>query len=132
MKSSTLLVLTVSYLAITSPPLLIGCIDDGTTGTSASSSGSTTGDAGTTTNAKACDDTCTALANAEVACGDGDFAAEKASAISQLAGGNCNNVTIMDVTSLYNQCIPSFSTISCDDLANGRLDYTCAGQIIKQ
>lgn len=129
MKSSTFLVLVVGYLAATCPPLLVGCIDDGTTdGTSSSSSGSTTGDAGTTTSAKACDDTATALANAQVRCGDGDFAALKSTAISQLAGGNCNNVSVRDQTQLYSGCIPSFSTISCDDLENGRLDPTCAEQ----
>lgn len=130
MKSSSLLVLCVSYLAITCPPLLIGCIDDGTSGTStSSSSGSTSGDAGTTASSQECDDLATAYANAEVRCGQGDFAALKSSFIASVAGGDCRKAIIREPVQLESTCVPSLSSISCDDLLNARVDPSCAQQI---
>ena len=129
MKSSTLLVLCVAYLAITCPPLLIGCIDDGTTGTSSSSGTSTSADAGTTAAYQECDDLATSYANAEVRCAQGDFAALKSSFISSVSGGDCRKAIIREPLQLETTCVPSLASISCDDLANARVDPSCAQQI---
>lgn len=116
---------------------LAGCIDDGTGSSSSSSSstsstgGSADGGTGVTAAGQACLDTATALANAEVRCGQGDFAAQKVAAINALAGGDCNAVTIRSESQLRSMCIPSLGVIGCSDLLNGRLDPSCAEQIVR-
>jgi hypothetical protein len=114
---------------------LVGCITtDGTgtsSGTSASSSGSSTADSGATTAAgKACLDTADAYATAAARCG-GTYAAEHTAFIQNLAGGDCNSVSIRNETELRTQCFPSLTRIPCADLTNNRVDPSCAEQIIR-
>jgi len=102
-------------------------------GTTASSSGGTAdsgADGSVTAAGQACLDTADAYAAAAMRCG-GDPVAEKKSFINNLANGDCNAVAIRDEAQLRSGCIPSFSTISCDDLTNQRFDPTCAEQIIR-
>ena len=116
---------------------LLGCLPLDNTGTSSGSASSTggststdAGDGGTTVAGKACLDTATAFATAAQRCG-GDYAAERAAFIRDLANGDCDAVSIRNETELRGQCIPSFSTISCADLTQQRFAPSCAEQIIR-
>lgn len=129
----TIALLAGPVLAVT----LIACLPLDNTGTSsgsASSSGGTTADAGeggaNTTAGLACLDTATAFATAAKRCG-GDYDAERAAFIRDLASGDCNLVSIRNEAELRSQCIPSFSTISCANLTNQRFAPSCAEQIIR-
>jgi hypothetical protein len=108
----------------------------GTSSGSASSSGGSSsgttdgGEGGTTTAGLACLDTATAFATAAKRCG-GDYDAERAAFIRDLANGDCNAVSIRNEAELRSQCIPSFGTISCADLTNQRFAPSCAEQIIR-
>jgi hypothetical protein len=120
---------------------LLGCLPTEGGGTSSSSggtsgsSGSTgdggsSGDAGTTTAGKACLDTASAFATAAQRCG-GDYDAERAAFIRDLANGDCDAVSIRNETELRSGCIPSFARISCSDLMQQRFAPSCAEQIIR-
>jgi len=118
---------------------LLACLPLDNTGSSsgsASSSGGSSGsaadggEAGTTTAGLACLDTATAFATAAKRCG-GDYEAERAAFIRDLANGDCNSVSIRNESELRTQCIPSFRTISCADLTNQRFAPSCAEQIIR-
>jgi hypothetical protein len=116
---------------------VLGCAPgDGTgtsSGTSASSSGSsgTSGDASVNTLAgQACLDMAASFATAAQRCG-GNYDAERAAFIRDLAGGDCNSVSIRAEAELRRQCLPSFSRITCDALRNQRFDPSCAEQIIR-
>jgi hypothetical protein len=105
---------------------------DGST-SSSSSSGTVAVDSGDSSPAvtaatQACLDEATAYATAAMRCG-GDFNAEHQSFINDIAGGDCTKVSILDVNELETGCLPTFTTISCDDLMNARFDPTCANQI---
>lgn len=129
-------------VALCAAPLLslslLACLPLDNTGTSsgsASSSGGSSatadgGEGGTTTAGIACLDTATAYATAAKRCG-GDYDAERAAFIRDLANGDCNAVSIRNEAELRSQCIPSFSTISCADLTNQRFAPGCAEQIIR-
>jgi hypothetical protein len=127
--------IALGFLAVVA---LDGCLpQDGTgtsSGTSASSggtSGTASGDAGATTTAgKACLDTAAAYATAAKRCG-GNYDAEYAAFIRDLANGDCNSVDIRNETELRTQCFPSLARILCDDLKNNRVDPSCAEQIIR-
>jgi hypothetical protein len=111
--------------------VLAGCLPPEGTGTS-TSSGSTAadgGDGGAVTRAgQACLDTATAFAGAAKRCG-GNFDAERAAFIRDIAGGDCNSVTIRNETELRTMCFPAFKTISCADLTQQRFSPSCAEQI---
>lgn len=114
---------------------ILGCIGQDGTGTSGGSSSGTSGssnaDAGaTTTEGKACADTAAAYATAAQRCGS-DYEAERKAFIRDLAGGDCDAVSIRNESELRSQCIPSFSRISCADLKNARFVPACAGQILR-
>ena len=119
---------------------LIACLPLDNTGTSSGSASSTGGSSGSTadggeggantTAGLACLDTATAFATAAKRCG-GDYDAERAAFIRDLANGDCNLVSIRNETELRSRCIPSFSTISCADLTNQRFAPSCAEQIIR-
>jgi hypothetical protein len=115
--------------------LMTGCLPQDGTGTSSSSTSSSssggTTDASTSTLAgKACLDTADAFATAAKRCG-GNYDTEYAAFIRDLAGGNCNDVSIRNETELRTQCLPSFQVIACDALANQRFAPSCAEQIIR-
>ncbi len=105
----------------------------GSASSSGGSSGSTSdgGEGGTTTAGLACLDTANAFATAAKRCG-GNYESERAAFIRDLAGGDCNAVSIRNETELRSQCIPTFSTISCADLTNQRFAPGCAEQIIRK
>lgn len=114
---------------------ILGCIEQPGTGTSggssSSSSGSSDADGGATTAAgKACLDLAAAIATAAQRCG-GDYDAERTAFIRNLAGGDCDSVTIRNESELRSLCLPSFSRISCADLTNARFVPGCAEQIIR-
>ena len=117
----------------------LACIPLDNTGSSSGSASSSGGSSGTTdggdaaTNTaagQACLDTATAFATAAQACG-GNYDAERAALIRDLANGDCNDVSIRNESELRSQCIPSLSTISCADLMNQRFVPGCAEQIIR-
>ena len=120
-------------LALTLPACL-PLDNTGTSSGSASSTGGSTttdaGDAGSTIAGKACLDMAAAFATAARRCG-GAYDAERAAFIRDLANGDCDSVSIRNETELRSQCIPSFGTISCDDLTNQRFAPGCAEQIIR-
>ncbi len=117
---------------------ILGCLpttDTGTSGDTSGTSGSSGGAAdsgadGNTTAGQACLDEADAYSAAAARCG-GNQAAEKKAFINDLANGDCNSVSIRNEAELRSGCIPSFSTISCDDLTNMRFAPECAEQIIR-
>lgn len=117
---------------------ILGCLPTTTdqtsssSGSTASSSGTSSdaGDGGVTTAGQACLDEADAFAAAAFRCG-GDQAAERKAFINELANGDCNSVSIRNEAELRSGCIPSFSTISCDDLTQQRFVPSCAEQIIR-
>lgn len=125
-------------LAVSSALCLIGCIPQegdggtsGSSGTGSSGSSGTSADGGVTTPAaKACLDTADAFATAAKRCG-GDYDAERAAFIRDLAKGDCNAVTIRNEPELRTKCFPSLTKISCFNLKEQRLDPSCAEQILR-
>ena len=115
---------------------ILGCLPTTDTGSSDGTSGSSGGgatDAGGDANTaagQACLDEADAYSAAAARCG-GDQAAERKAFINDLANGDCNSVSIRNEAELRSGCIPSFSTISCDDLTNMRFVPACAEQIIR-
>jgi hypothetical protein len=116
---------------------LVGCLPQDGTGTSGGTSGSTgssgttAGDGGSTTAAgKACLDAAAQFATAAARCGS-SYDAEYAAFIRDLAGGDCNAVSIRNEAELRSQCFPSLAQIACDALKNQRFDPSCAGQILR-
>lgn len=104
-------------------------------GTTASSSGGTSGKAAADSGAKsvagqACLDTADAFATAQQRCGS-DFTTSRNNLIRDLANGDCESVTIRNETELRTKCFPFLSRINCSDLANQRVDPSCAEQIIR-
>ncbi len=117
----------------------LACLPLDNTGSSSGSASSSGGSSGTadagdaavnTAAGQACLDTATAFATAAQACG-GNYDAERAAFIRDLANGDCNDVSIRNEAELRSQCIPSFATISCADLMNQRFVPGCAEQIIR-
>lgn len=80
--------------------------------------------------AKACLDTATVYATSAKRCG-GNYDAEYAAFIRDLANGDCNNVTIRNEAELRNQCFPALARIACNDLKEQRLAPSCAEQIVR-
>jgi len=125
-------------LAAFSALCLIGCLpqegDTGSSGSSGSSSsgssGSSSSDGGVTVAGQACLDTAAAFATAAKRCG-GNYDAERAAFIRDLARGDCNAVTIRNETELRTMCFPAIAKISCTDLKEQRLAPSCAEQIIR-
>jgi hypothetical protein len=119
---------------------LLGCLPTDGGGTSSSSGGASgssgsgdagsSGDAGHTSAGKACLDTATAYATAAKRCG-GDYDAERAAFIRDLANGDCDAVSIRNETELRSGCIPAFASISCFDLKQQQFPPACAEQIIR-
>lgn len=116
---------------------ILGCIPttDQTSssgGTSASSGGTADSgaDGGVSAAGQACLDTADAYAAAAMRCG-GDPVAERKAFINDLANGDCDSVSIRNEAELRSGCIPSFTTIGCDDLKNQRFAPSCAEQIIR-
>jgi len=114
---------------------ILGCLPTTDTSTSGGTSDSSaaTADNGAdanTTAGQACLDEADAYSAAAARCG-GNQAAEKQAFINDLANGDCNSVSIRNEAELRSGCIPSFSTISCDDLTNMRFVPECAEQIIR-
>jgi hypothetical protein len=116
---------------------ILGCAPQDGTGTSSGASGSSSGsststaDSGATTTAgQACLDMASAFATAAKRCG-GNYDGERAAFIRDLAGNDCNSVTIRNETELRGQCFASFGKITCDALRNQRFDPSCAEQIIR-
>jgi hypothetical protein len=82
--------------------------------------------------ARACVDTAAAVAAAARRCGH-DYQANYDSFVATAAGGNCQNIReVRDEAALRSTCIPSFETISCDDLIAGALDPTCREQLLRK
>lgn len=115
---------------------ILGCLptttDQTSSGSTASSSGTSSdgGDGGVSAAGQACLDEADAFAAAAMRCG-GDPVAEKKAFIKALANGDCDSVSIRNEAELRSGCIPSFSTIGCDDLKNQRFAPSCAEQIIR-
>ena len=128
-----------SALFIAAALALSGCVPVDGTGTSSSGSTASStggaadggGDGSTQTRAgKACEDFATTYATAAQRCG-GNYAAERAAFIRDLAGGDCNSVSIRNETELRSMCFPSFGTIPCADLMNSRFAPACAEQVVR-
>ena len=52
--------------------------------------------------------------------------------LPNIANGSCNNITATrNHDTLQNVCIPSFTTISCDDLAAEKFDPECQLQLVQ-
>ena len=50
--------------------------------------------------------------------------------VSTAAGGDCGNVdAVRDERSLREECLPSISTVACDQLVAGQIDGSCASQL---
>ena len=115
---------------------LIGCAPQDGTGTSGGTSGASgtsgaTGDASALTTAgKACLDTASAFATAAKRCG-GNYDAEYAAFVRDLANGDCNSVSIRNEVELRTKCFSALARIPCNDLKENRLDPTCAEQIVR-
>lgn len=116
---------------------ILGCLPTDQTGSSGGTSASSSGgpadsgaDGRVNAAGQACLDTADAYAAAAARCG-GDQVAERKAFIDDLANGDCNSVSIRNENELRSGCIPSFSTISCDDLKNQRFAPSCAEQIIR-
>jgi hypothetical protein len=127
---------TLAMLAMFAALATTGCApQDGTGtsgGTSPGSSGTSASDGGATTTAgQACLDTAAAFATAAKRCG-GNYDAEHAAFIRDLAGGDCNSVSIRNESELRRQCLPSLTRITCDALTNQRFDPSCAEQVISR
>jgi hypothetical protein len=117
---------------------ILGCAPQDGTGSSSgssSSSGSRSssdgGDGGATTTAgKACLDTAAVFASAAARCG-GNYDAEYAAFVRDVAGGDCNLVSIRNESELRTQCFPAMTRTTCDELRNQRFAPGCAEQIIR-
>jgi hypothetical protein len=78
---------------------------------------------------QACLDVIAAFAHAAERCG-GDYATEHDRLIKRDANGDCKNVrSIRDESALRSTCIPFVTAQPCKDVANGKLDETCAEQL---
>lgn len=126
---------TAFYAGAFAALVTVGCIpvDGGGGGGSGNSGGGGDpdgGDGGATTAAgRACLDTADAYAQVSARCGD-DYAASRTRFIRELAGGDCESVSIRNERELRGGCFPSLARITCSDFLNGRLDPTCAEQIL--
>lgn len=78
---------------------------------------------------------CEALAEAvgragERACG-GSYAEWRQSFVDNAVDGDCGNVVdLRDPVELFEECVPSFADITCDQLQNDPLDSSCEGQLL--
>lgn len=80
---------------------------------------------------QACIDTAEAVARSAERCGD-DYKVSYDGFVQAAAAGDCGNVDrIRDEAALRDTCIPYLATISCDDLAAGTIDPTCAMQLVR-
>jgi predicted small secreted protein len=78
---------------------------------------------------RACLDTVEAFARAAERCGQ-DYKPSYAALLQQDASGDCTRVrAIRDETALRNTCLPFVKSQTCDDLANGITDPSCAAQL---
>lgn len=78
---------------------------------------------------KACVDTIEAQARAAERCGR-DYLASRDLFLRRDANGDCKNIrAIRDEASLRKTCLPFFASVTCDDLASGKSDPTCARQL---
>ena len=69
------------------------------------------------------------LAKAAMRCGM-DYQKNYDAFIQVAAKGNCSNIlAVRDEAALRATCLPSFATISCADLAAGKIDATCKAQL---
>lgn len=82
---------------------------------------------------QACLDVADAIADAAVRCGAGTYETNYDGFIDIAACGDCGNIVdLRDRGDLYAACIPSFGTISCEDLTGGNLDASCNDQLLRQ
>lgn len=113
---------------------VIGCAPQDGTGTSGGTSrgdgGSGDGAAPMTAAGKACVDMATVFATSAKRCG-GNYDAEYAAFVRDIAGGDCNSVSIRNEVELRNQCFTALSRITCVDLKENRFAPSCAEQIIR-
>jgi len=80
-----------------------------------------------------CEELASAYARAAARCGVGTYEAARAQLITSAALGSCDNVVeVRDEESLRSRCVPSFGTLSCDDLRAGKLDPTCTEQLVRE
>lgn len=78
---------------------------------------------------KACEDAADAIAEAAPRCG-GDAKAARDAFIQSAAGGACTNVTsVRDLGAFYGTCLPSFRSMSCDDLMRADFAKECLAQL---
>ncbi|MBI2892366.1 MAG: hypothetical protein HYY06_02360 [Deltaproteobacteria bacterium] len=77
---------------------------------------------------------CEAMADAygragERAC-DGSYAEWRQSFEDSAPDGDCGNVLdLRDAVELFEECVPSFADMTCDQLQTGPLDSSCEGQL---
>lgn len=116
---------------------VVGCAPQDGTGTSGGTSGGASGDGGSDDGAapmtragKACVDMATVFATSAKRCG-GNYDAEYAAFVRDIAGGDCNSVSIRNEVELRNQCFTALSRITCADLKENRFAPSCAEQIIR-
>jgi hypothetical protein len=82
---------------------------------------------------QACLDMADAVADAAVRCAAGTYQENYDALVEAAACGDCGNiVSLRDRSDLYAECIPSFETISCDELTGGNLDASCAEQLQRE
>ena len=112
--------------------LQVACITTEPTSTSSGSTGTSADSGAATAAGRACVDTADAFAKAQVRCGATDYAGAKAAVIRDLAGGDCDTITIRNETELRTGCFPALASIRCADLANQRFPPSCAGQIVRE
>jgi hypothetical protein len=80
---------------------------------------------------KACTDLAEVTAKAAQRCGQ-DYKQNYDVFVSVAAGGSCANVKkVRDETALRSVCIPSLTNISCAALLAGKIDASCAGQLLR-
>jgi hypothetical protein len=93
-------------------------------------SSTSSGGGGTTGPQQACLDTADAVAKAAQRCG-GDYQANYDAFVKCSANSDCKNITsVNNESSLRGTCIPSFSSISCPNLAAGNVDASCKAQLV--
>jgi hypothetical protein len=81
---------------------------------------------------QACIDTADAVAKAAQRCGQ-DYKRNYDEFIRVAAAGNCANIVqVRDEASLRSTCLPSMTTIACEDLSAGKIDDACKGQLLRR
>jgi len=80
-----------------------------------------------------CEDLASAYARSAARCGIADYEAARAQFVTSAAAGSCENVVeVRDEESLRSRCVPSFGTVSCEDLRAGKVDPACNQQLVRE